>query len=386
MFTRLFNIPTLTAAAVLAVTLLAPGPAHADEIKKSKKKHRAIQMQIRDQEQKLKEAKEAEVNTLSALDTINRRLNEKRLELQEFRARLSETEKDIKKVSKEIEVLNRKIDRHKQWMSRKLRSMYRNGRYGDIILIMAASEDTSDLMKRWRYLEELAQHERSMIEDHRNNLFALNAKEEHLTGLRDRLASEEEAVRKSEAGLARQKDNKQQILATVKKKREAYEKMLKDLQEASAKLQKLIEEAEKKKKFASKGFRKLKGNLPWPLKGKVAIPYGSQKDPTFNTPVFRNGIYIAAKPGDRAKAVHAGRVEFADWFKGYGQLVIVNHGSGYHSLYANLSEIFLQEGDIIEDRIDIGKVGDSSVIDRPSLYFEIRYKGKPLDPEQWLKK
>jgi septal ring factor EnvC (AmiA/AmiB activator) len=386
MSTRMFNILFAQAAAFLVIAAVAAGPAHADEVSNSKKKHRAIQMQIRDQEGKLKEAKKAEAATLTALDSINRTLYEKRIALQELRVRLGETEKEIKAVSADIEVLNKKIDRHKKWMKRKLRSMSRNGQYGDLILILGSSENASDLMKRWRYLEVLAKHEREMIEDHRNDLEALDAREDHLKRLRDRLASEEEAVRKSEEGLARDKEQKQQILATVRQKRDAYEKMLKELQEASKKLQKLIEEAEKRKKFASKGFRKLKGQLPWPLGGKVVVHYGSQKDPTFNTPVFRNGIYIAAKVGNKAKAVHGGRVEYADWFKGYGQLVIVNHGGGYHSLYANLSEIFLHEGDIIEDRIDIGRVGDSSVIDRPSLYFEIRYKGKPLDPEQWLKK
>jgi septal ring factor EnvC (AmiA/AmiB activator) len=77
-------------------------------------------------------------------------------------------------------------------------------------------------------------------------------------------------------------------------------------------------------------------------------------------------------------------VVYADWFKGYGQLVIVNHGQGYHSLYGNLSEIFLKAGDIIERDTKIGRVGTSGMLDRPSLYFEVRYKGRPLNPSQWL--
>ena len=77
---------------------------------------------------------------------------------------------------------------------------------------------------------------------------------------------------------------------------------------------------------------------------------------------------------------------FADWFKGYGNLLIINHGEGYHTLYANLSEIFFKVGDIIKVHDTVGKVGESGILNAPSLYFEIRYKGKPLDPVQWLKK
>jgi septal ring factor EnvC (AmiA/AmiB activator) len=126
--------------------------------------------------------------------------------------------------------------------------------------------------------------------------------------------------------------------------------------------------------------------LPWPVNGKVAIPYGSQKDPQFDTPVFRNGVHIRTDSAADATSVHSGKVIFAEWFKGFGQLVIVNHGGGYHSLYGNLSEIFSHVGDIIRENQVIGKVGTSGILNAPGLYFEIRYKGKPLDPTQWLKR
>ncbi|HDN95370.1 MAG TPA: hypothetical protein ENG76_04775, partial [Nitrospirae bacterium] len=82
----------------------------------------------------------------------------------------------------------------------------------------------------------------------------------------------------------------------------------------------------------------------------------------------------------------SGRVVYSDWFKGYGLLLIINHGKGYHSLYGNLSEIFHKTGDIINEGTAVGNVGNSSILNVPTLYFEIRYKGKPIDPVKWLKK
>jgi len=84
--------------------------------------------------------------------------------------------------------------------------------------------------------------------------------------------------------------------------------------------------------------------------------------------------------------VYDGKVVYADWFKGYGQVIIVSHGDNYHTLYGNLSEIFYKRGDIITKGEPIGRVGQSGQSEEPTLYFEIRYKGKPVDPERWLKK
>ena len=163
--------------------------------------------------------------------------------------------------------------------------------------------------------------------------------------------------------------------------------MLAELKEASKRLLDLIEKSARTDTYtgAGAGLTRLKGKLPWPVEGRIAVPYGTQRDPQFSTPVFRNGVHIKTPENSDAKSVYEGKVIFAEWFKGFGQLVIINHGNGYHTLYGNLSEIFSHVGDIIRENQVIGKVGTSGILNAPGLYFEIRYKGKPLDPAQWLK-
>ena len=162
--------------------------------------------------------------------------------------------------------------------------------------------------------------------------------------------------------------------------------MLSELKEAAKRLSDIIRESSRTDDYSARGFGQLKGRLPWPSEGRLAIPYGSQRDQQFDTLVFRNGINIQTDPSSDARAVYAGKVIFAEWFKGFGQLVIINHGSGYHTLYGNLSEIFSHVGDIIKENQIIGKVVTSGILNAPGLYFEVRYKGKPLDPVQWLKR
>jgi septal ring factor EnvC (AmiA/AmiB activator) len=168
-----------------------------------------------------------------------------------------------------------------------------------------------------------------------------------------------------------------------------YEKTINELEESSKKLNRMIARIENKKipqAIIGEGFQSLKGNLTWPVNGEMLIPYGTYKDPEFNIPVFKNGVEIESKSEDNPKAVAGGRVVYVGKFKGYGTMLIIDHGSGYHSLYGNLSEVFLKKGEFLAKGMDVGKISKSKLLNIPALYFEIRHKGKPVDPMKWLRR
>jgi septal ring factor EnvC (AmiA/AmiB activator) len=235
-------------------------------------------------------------------------------------------------------------------------------------------------------MQNITAYEHRLMNSYKENLESLHEKEARLVQLRAELIQSKEKVKTEEASLEKNKIYKENLLASIKNEKSSYSNMLKELENTSKKLLEIIREAEKGETFTLKGFSKLKGKLPWPLNGKIMIPYGSQRDPQFNTPIFRSGTYIRSTYDSLVKAVYGGKVVFAEWFKGYGQLVIVNHGEGYHTLYGSLSEIFTKVGDIIKEKQKIGRVGNSGILNEPGLYFELRYKGKPLNPMQWLKR
>lgn len=350
-----------------------------------KEKYQRIQKELQTQKERLERVKKKEHSVLEDLDSINKRLDSIEAELRKYQRRLRQTGSEIKKVEDEIAVNKGELDKQKGWMRRKLRIMQRYGQGGEMLFLLAASEDIADLMRRWKYLERIAMYERSAIERYSDNLRRLDEKEKQLRGLRASLERDGERIKITETSLAEKKRDKDALLASIRGEREAHEKMLRELQDASKRLLDTLRKLEEKDTYEAKGFSALKGRLPWPVNGKVVIPYGSHNDPRFNTPVFRNGIYIETRD-DSVKAVSRGKVVFADWFKGYGNLLIINHGEGYHTLYANLAETFLKVGDIIKINETVGRVGESGVFNAPSLYFELRYKGKPLDPAQWLKR
>ena len=114
--------------------------------------------------------------------------------------------------------------------------------------------------------------------------------------------------------------------------------------------------------------------------------FGMQRHPQFGTMVFRRGIEIQAREGESVRAVRDGQVAYADWYKGYGKLMILDHGDGFYTLYGNLSQLGLNKGDQVSRGQVLGLAGETGSLKGSKLYFEIRRNGEAQDPLQWLAK
>jgi murein DD-endopeptidase MepM/ murein hydrolase activator NlpD len=197
-------------------------------------------------------------------------------------------------------------------------------------------------------------------------------------------------VERKRVSLESRRMKKGEILGSVKQEKTVYEATLKDLEESSANLWAMIRLAEQEKKSAKKAAREQvtgdRNRLPWPLQGQVLARFGSQKHPQFGTTIFRRGIDIAARVGDEVRAVDGGQVAKADWFKGYGKLVIIDHGGGMYTLYGHLSQLEVNNGDRVERGQVIGLAGDTGSLKGAKLYFEVRRNGAAEDPLLWLAK
>lgn len=352
----------------------------------AQKKLKEIEQSIKSQKKKLAEIKLYESSILDEIEKTNSELLSVETTLRRQKEKIQKTKSEIATLQRDISVLEKRLAGRKEWLKRKLRAVQKYGNIGDIILLLSSSDDIGLIMRRIEYLNRLASYERTLIEGFKTDLVILEKQKASYNELYARLKKEESDAKKTAELLSDKKKKKELTLASIKIEKATYERLLKELNEASRRLTEIIRRTEDEKVVSGEGFRGLKGRLNWPINGKIAVPYGKQKDPRFNSTIFRNGIYIKTSQTEKVRPVYSGKVVFAEWFKGYGQLVIVNHGEGYHTLYANLSEIFLNVGDIINQDTVIGRVGESAMLDSPSLYFEIRYKGKPLDPVQWLKR
>lgn len=366
---------------VLLFSSVSAGATHEEE-------YRKLQEKMSEQKEKLREAQERESSILGEIEGVNMRLEKTETELSKYRKDLRRTETEISSVTSDIEKTKGVLEKQKEWLKRKLMVMQKFGYSGDMLVLLMSAEDVSQMMRIWKYLENITLYEHKVLGDYRDNLKRFNEKYERLRVLKTELKTDTDKVKTKEKELAGERQSKVVILSSVRKEKASHQRMIAELKEASKRLLDLITKSSKTDTYTGSGtgFTRFRGKLPWPAEGKIAVPYGSQKDPQFSTPVFRNGVHIQTPADSDARSVYEGKVIFAEWFKGFGQLVIINHGNGYHTLYGNLSEIFSHVGDIIKESQVIGRVGTSGILNAPGLYFEIRYKGKPLDPVQWLKR
>ena len=382
--------------AVFAFSL--PQPAYTASKKKLTRRHKTltskkqeakiIQLELEQKKKKVKEVIKKERSILSRIEDIDKNIQKKQKELKRYDSRILETEAKISRRSEEIGQLDGELNIKKKYLRERLRILYKQ-QYGNYVLSLISAKDYQDLIRRSKYISLAAYQDSRIVGEYRNKLTKIISKKKDMEALQSTLRKNKEVAQKKNKALHIDRTNKDKLLAAIRSKRSTYEKIIKELEKSSRKLQSLIQKLEKRsipRSVRGKGIRASRGQLPWPVNGKVLIPFGKYKDPKFKITVFKNGVELGASPGETPKAVASGRVVYADWFKGYGLLLIINHGKGYHSLYGNLSEIFHKTGDIINKANAVGIVGNSRMLNVPALYFEIRYKGKPVNPAKWLKK
>ncbi len=124
--------------------------------------------------------------------------------------------------------------------------------------------------------------------------------------------------------------------------------------------------------------------MPWPGDGPITLSFGRQRHPVYDTYTLSKGIEIGAEPESPVLAVFAGRVAFADWFRGYGQVVILDHGNDFFTLYGHIAAVHVRVGQRVQAGEQVGTVGDTGSLTGPSLYFEIREGTDALNPLNWL--
>jgi len=345
-----------------------------------------IQQKLINELKSVKEAGKKEESVLVKIEDITKGIRKKEEELRRIDARISRTQSGIITLSEEINKLSGELGNNRRLLEDHLRALYKQ-QYGGNALILISAEDNQDLMRKSRYLSLIAYHDSRVINKFSNEIREINLKKGELENLDESLRDDKENARQREKELKAERRKKDEMLSAIRGRRVSSENNIKELEESAGRLRDMIAGLKTKeipKAILGDGFDSLKRHLPWPVEGRVLIPYGKYQSPEFDAPVFKNGIEIEAKPGDAPKAVAGGRVVYADRFEGLGTLLIIDHGSGYNSLYGNLSGISLEKGDLLIKGMDIGTISRSKLFNVPTLYFEIRHKGRPVDPAEWL--
>jgi septal ring factor EnvC (AmiA/AmiB activator) len=278
--------------------------------------------------------------------------------------------------------------------------MYKVHAQGGALPLLFSGDDPVARAIAVRHLASLAALDARLIQEYRGTSDRLDDRRRREEIRERELADLKSDAQREQAEVDRDAAKRRVLLAKVRDERAYHDRMVGELSEATRKLEAFIRDLQAKQRRVAKvpppakpgiepppgaGFSTLRGRLPWPTEGRIIAAFGAQVHPRFGTRTFRNGVDIEAGEGREVGAVYGGHVIYTGWFKGYGNLIILDHDSDYYTLYAHIADILVKEGDDVRQGQRIGTVGDTGSLEGPRLYFEVRFQGKPQDPEQWLR-
>ncbi len=334
--------------------------------------------------------------TLQTENKILSEFNTVEFELDNGTRRISVLERQKISLKKEIDILQNKqnklekeIAEQNKLLQERLPVMAYFGSNG-FLEVLFGSTSYSDLVRRRYILEHIVRYDlktfETQLEAHGQN----KKLTELLSQKMETYSKLQTEARSKNVYLVELRRQKEILLADIQKRKEVYERYLKDMDQAYAKLEQVVKKLEGahiiEEMKDTKNIELFKGKISKPLEGTILKSFGFIVDSRTQTKLPHRGLLIASKKGTPVSSIFPGVVLFSDWFSGYGNLVIVDHGKGYVSLYAHLDKRLVKTGDIVDLRQNIGTTGDTGSLKESSLYFEIREKGRAVDPEGWLRK
>lgn len=375
-------LPSIFRFSALAVLLLLLGANAAanqqEDMKKLQENIQQLQKELktiqgeRGELQKNLQKSETEVgDLLKRIEQINRDLKNQNNQLQDLH--------------KERETLQGAQRKQQAEVAEQIASAYQLGQQSQIKLLLnqESPEQVSRMLKYHQYFlaaraEKLAAYVATLEQ--------LETIEPRITAKTLELSKNQQSLQARHAELKKHQQDRQQALARINSTLKNKDQELRQLEEDRKRLQSLLQRVTTtvgsvplptgNEKFSSR-----KGRLPWPTDGKVMHRFGS---PRVSNQMQWSGLLIRAVEGKPVIAVHHGRVVFADYFRGHGLLLIVDHGEGFLSLYAHNQSLYKTTGDWVRAGDAIASVGNSGGQAETGLYFEIRQNGKPTDPSGWL--
>ena len=393
---KIFSILTLILTFILLVVFFSYGDSSVDlsqKIKEENQRLKKIEQQIKSIKDEINNLQKEESGYLEALHKIEKLLQDTEKELQAIEKDLEFAQKEIKIAEDEVIIEKEKLKEKTKLLEGRLRQIYKH-RLTGYLEILFNSESFSDFLTRFRYIKNILSldaevindihQQMEKIEDHKINL---ENREEILNLLKKEVEKEKENIEFSIKG-------RKSIIDKIDSQKEVYLKSLKELEQSSQEIKNIIERIYKQQEEDSKEvsqkevpaitLKPKKGILALPIQGKLISGYGRQKNTEFNTDTFNSGIDISAPLGQVVHSAGAGEVIYTGTIKGYGQIIIIDHGGRTTTLYAHLSKILVDIGDRVKKEQTIGQVGDSGGVSSPRLHFEVRVEGKPTDPMNWL--
>lgn len=281
--------------------------------------------------------------------------------------------------------LTAQAEREREGLAGELRVAYAMGQNNRAKLLLQR-RDPGDIARLLRYHSYFTRKQRERIVTLERSLLRLNETEQAIANETKRLADIHERHRAKRQALEAERDLRASALVSLNAELSSNRSTVKRLKNDHKQLALLVKRLRTAisdvppESEPPRSFKALRGKLPWPVRGRIKRSFGSRRD---DAETAMQGVLVKASLGHQVRAIAHGRVVFADWLRGFGFMVIVDHGGGYMSLYGHNQSLQREPGEWVSAGDPLATVGNSGGRDGPGLYFEIRQDGRPQNPARW---
>lgn len=367
-----------------------------DQLKSEMNKLQQMLQQFKDERSKLRgdlQKSETDISTTQK-------------KIQQIEKQLQQQQQELQKLQQQRQELQQSKTEQQQQIARQVRAAYELGQQNKIKALLN-QEDPNKLGRAMAYYDYFNRARAEQIDAYIELISKLDLLQPQIEEKTAELTAAKAELDTQHKTLLTARNERQRTLAQInssiqdkseelqqrKRDREALEQVLRKI-ERDARQREARERQSKQRETAvartqtepipgGQAFRELRGRLPWPANGKLANQFGAARE---GSDMHWQGINIDAREGEPVRAIHNGRVVFADWLRGSGLLIIIDHGDDYLSLYAHNQTLLKNVGDAVKGGDAIATVGNSGGEQQAGLYFEIRHKGAPTDPADWCKR
>lgn len=386
---RLYGVIGKSFCAILLCGLAGSfhvSPVVADDLAASKERLNRIEKQIEDALQGLRN-KESQSGSLSEelarLSSETRRIEQLTQKSSQQLAQLSDR---LEKQQQSLKELETQQARTEQQLRNRLVVLYKTGEVGLIKALLSKAESPREIAEKYTFLSRMVRYDRDLLSEYRQQTESHRVLLEELEDLQSKQSAVVERRQEEAQTLRKARQSKQALLTKVKQDADLLEGVVQELRAKAMRLNGLVKKLETEQTqsytVTLDGLATSKGRLFWPVAGKLRVGYGTSRHGDLGTLIESHGFDIEAAVGTPVKAAATGKVIFAKPLRGYGKLMIIDHGQKFYTLYAHVARFTKNLGELVAaDEV----VAFSGFEGRDAVYFEIRQGGKPLDPSDWLK-
>jgi septal ring factor EnvC (AmiA/AmiB activator) len=404
----------------MLLALLWPQATGANEVDSKKSELEALKQRLQSLQREFRAAEEHRTEATDELRQSERSISEAVRQLRRLEQDQRQANAELRTLQEESAATEKRIEQQQTSLNDALRAAHQRGQ-GDALRLMLSGKDPNQTARDLRYIASLSRAQLALIESLRADLERLEQLKVEASNKTTVLAELHEARLKEQKKLQSERREREQVLsrlsAQIKKQRSEIATLKRDEQRMTQLVERLnrlvVEKAVREKAAREKAaksakaptksaagrplgvntrtpepfhtdkpFSGLKGSLNLPVKGELMNRFGA---PRKEGGVSWKGLFIRATPGSVIKAIAAGQVVFSEWLRGFGNLIIVDHGEGYMSLYSNNESLYKQVGDPVQPGDAIATVGNSGGQSDNGLYFEMRHQSRPINPMHWVK-